>query len=323
MSPSELPVLRLALIGAGAMGSLHARVIGQHPDTRLVAVIDPDEATGRQLAERHNAVWGRALDDARGVDAIIVASPTASHGLWAHEVLAAGLPLFVEKPLTATVEATRHIVDLAARADLPLLCGFVERYNAALLVAGEIIKEPLQFQAVRHSPYAPRIRGGVGLDLLIHDVDLALRFFGTEAVHIRATAGHFHPASDAAAEDVVEAQLSFARGGVATLSASRIAQRKLRQIRLLDLERTLEIDLIRQDITIYRHVGNTFDDRGAYRQQTVIDIPVIAQRREPLVAQLDHFVALIRGEQDHVAERATILAPHEVTARILADAAGH
>jgi predicted dehydrogenase len=317
----ERPSLRVALVGAGAMGSLHARVVTQHPATTLALVVDPDPAAGRAVAERFDSTWQADLDGAH-VDAVIVAAPTETHLDWVRRVLAEGHPVLVEKPMAADLAEARAMVDLAARLDVAITCGFVERWNSAVLLALDIVKQPVYLQALRHSPYVARIRGGVAGDLLIHDVDLALRFFGGSPEHVQARVGCFHPQSAAQAEDVAEAQLTFAGGGLATISASRIAQQKLRQIRVHDLDRCIEVDLLRQDVTVFRHVGNEFEDTGAYRQQTVIDIPVIANRREPLIAQLDHFVALVRGEIDHAAERASLLPPHEVVARALAQARG-
>ena len=311
--------LRIALVGAGAMGSLHARVVNQHSQVDLSAIVDIDEAAGRAVADRFDCPYLGDLESG-AFDAVIVASPTNTHLEWVARALDLHLPVLVEKPMALDLSDTRSMIDRAAALDVPITCGFIERWNPAVMLAIEIVKEPLYLQAFRHSPYVPRIRGGVTGDLLIHDVDLALRFFGGAPTHVQARLGYFHPQSETNAEDVAEAQLTFDGGGLATLSASRIGQQKVRQLRVHDLDRMLEVDLLRQDITVFRHVGNEFEESGAYRQQTVIDIPVIANRREPLVSQLEHFIALIDGNLDHAAERATLLAPHEVIDRVLEDA---
>jgi predicted dehydrogenase len=310
--------LRVVLVGAGAMGSLHARVARQHPSVELAEVVDIDIDAARSLADRHGCRASADLTTS-DVDAVIVASPTETHRSWVLRALDHGLPVLVEKPMAHVLEDVREMIYHAAAVDVPIMCGFVERWNAAVMLALEISKEPRYLQAFRHSPYAPRVCGGVTGDLLIHDVDLALRFFGGPPIDVQSRLGYFHPDSDADAEDVAEAHLTFAGGALATISASRIAQQKTRRMHVHDLDRMIEIDLLRQDVTVYRHVGNEFEDDGAYRQQTVIEIPVIASRREPLVAQLDHFVALAAGHIDHAVERATILPPHEIIDRVLRD----
>src|SRR4029453_14339917 len=147
-------------------------------------------------------------------------SPTETHRDWGSRAFELGLPVLVEKPMALDLAAARSMIDRAAALDVPITCGFVERWNAAVMLAMEIVKEPVYLQAFRHSPYvAPKRGGGTG-DLLIHDVDLALRFFGGAPTHIQARLGYFHPQSDTTAEDVAEAQLAFAAGGLATISAS-------------------------------------------------------------------------------------------------------
>jgi predicted dehydrogenase len=311
--------LRVALVGAGAMGSLHARVVRQHPHVDLSAIVDIDLDAARALADRFGCP-ARVDLPTHTVDAVIVASPTETHREWVEHALDHGLPVLVEKPMAHELADVHQMVDRAAEVDVPIMCGFVERWNAAVMLALEISKEPRYLQAFRHSPYAARVRGGVTGDLLIHDVDLALRFYGGPPTDVRSRLGYFHPESERGAEDVAEAHLTFAAGGLATISASRIAQQKIRRLHVHDLDRMIEVDLLRQDVTVYRHVGNEFEDDGAYRQQTVIEIPVIANRQEPLAAQLDHFVALAAGQVDHAAERATLLPPHEVIERVLDDA---
>ena len=106
---------------------------------------------------------------------------------------------------------------------------------------------------------------------------------------------------------------------LASLSVSRISQRKLRTLVIYELERMVEVDLVRQDITVYRHVGADFleSEGHGYRQQTVMDIPVVQNAREPLVSQLEHFVALASGEADATAELESLRAPHAVVAQIV------
>jgi predicted dehydrogenase len=135
--------------------------------------------------------------------------------------------------------------------------------------------------------------------------------------------GCFHPQSAPGAEDVAEATLRFPSGAVGTASASRLAQRKLRTLVIHEVDRQIELDLVRSDITVYRHVGNAPADPDSglgYSQQTVIDIPVIRHQREPLASQLDVFVGLVRGSEDADAVRATLLPPHELLEQVRAAA---
>jgi predicted dehydrogenase len=311
----------IALVGAGSMGSLHARVLSQSRRCDLVRIIEPVPETGQAVADRWGVDWTPRLD-LSGVDAVVLASATETHHALALQVLEAGLPLLVEKPVCADLGATEEVVREAQQRGLPLMCGLVERYNPAVITALALIGEPVHVAAARHSPYVPRIRTGVAWDLLVHDVDLAVRCFGgADPQRVSSGAGYFHPESVPGAEDVVETVLGFPTGGLATVSASRIGQRKVRELTIAEVDRSVEVDLLRRAVTIYRHVsGDAADADGrGYRQQTIIEIPELVTAAEPLASQLDRFLDLVAGDADADAERASILPAHRVVAEILAE----
>ncbi|MEU4640460.1 Gfo/Idh/MocA family oxidoreductase [Micromonospora sp. NPDC023814] len=314
--------LRFALVGTGMMGSLHARVIAQSDRAELARVIEPRRSVGQQIAERYGAGWAPNADDLSDVDAVVIAAPTEFHHGLADQVLAADKPLLIEKPVCGSLAETEEIVATAGKRGVPLLCGLLERFNPAVLTALALVDRPVHLAATRHSPYAPRIRTGVAWDLLIHDVDLAIQAFGgEEPVGVRGTFGHFHPDSLAEAEDVAETVLNFGSGALANVSASRIGQRKVRTLVISEVDRLIEADLIRKDVTIYRHVSSdaaTPDGRG-YRQQSIIEVPELLTNREPLAAQLDHFLDIVAGTADADVERQRILPAHRVVGRLFAD----
>jgi predicted dehydrogenase len=310
---------KLALIGTGMMGKLHARVIGQSMQAELVRVVDPNEEAARPVVEQHGAEWTPEIGSLTGVDGVIVASATETHHKLALEVIALGKPVLVEKPLCGSLAETKEVLATAERQGVPLMCGLLERYNPAVLTAKALLEEPIHVIAQRHSPYAPRIKTGVAWDLLVHDVDLAIQMFGgATPVHTIAEAGYFHPESVEGAEDTVDAVLKFERG-LATVSASRVGQRKVRSMVISELERLIELDLLRRDVTIYKHISHEGPTTGApaYKQQTVIEIPQLTTIAEPLATQLDRFLELIDGKIDIDGERKSILPSHEVVADVL------
>lgn len=313
--------LRLALVGTGAMGSLHARVIAQSERAELATVIEPRRSVGQQVAERHGAAWAPDLADLSDVDAVVVAAPTEIHHGLADQVLSADRPLLIEKPVCGSLAETEEIVALSEKRGVPLLCGLLERFNPAVRTALALVDRPVHLTATRHSPYAPRIRTGVAWDLLIHDVDLAIQAFqGREPAAVQGTMGYFHPDSATGAEDVAETVLSFGDGALANVSASRIGQRKVRTLVISEVDRLIEADLIRKDVTIYRHVSSdaaTPDGRG-YRQQSIIEVPELITNREPLAAQLDHFLDILAGTADADEERRRILPAHRAVGALFA-----
>ena len=125
-----------------------------------------------------------------------------------------------------------------------------------------LLEEPLHVTAQRHSPYVARIRSGVATDLLIHDADIAVRMMGAEPVLVRGSFGYLHPDSDPGSEDVAEALLTFGTGAVAHLSASRMSQRKVRSFAVSELNRLVEVDMLRNTVTLYHHVVDESPGHG-------------------------------------------------------------
>lgn len=302
--------LRTGLIGAGSMGSLHARVLAGSDATELAWIADPDRAAGERLAERFGTKW-MPEPETSGIDAVVIAAPTQFHHDQAMAVVEAGLPLLVEKPIADTLAHVSEIIDASSSAGTVLMCGLLERFNPAVRTAADIARQPLHITTVRHSPYAQRIRTGVASDLLIHDIDLVVRLMDEAPTTLTGHYGYFEPRSTLASEDVAEATLRFSAGQIASLSVSRLAQHKIRLLTIAELGRLIEVDLLRQSITIYRHVQeSSFDEDAGYSQQTIIEIPIVRHPGEPLQLQLARFVDLIEGRADPEAERSTLLLPH-------------
>ena len=293
------------------MGALHARVISTSPRAELAWVHDHDESTGRASADRHSSHFAPEIDLSH-VDAVVVAAPTQFHHEIGLEVLGNRTPLLMEKPLANTLQEVDALLAAAEHHDTPIMCGLLERFNPAVRTAFELSCVPLHFRSIRHSPMTARIQTGVGGDLLVHDLDLAIRLFREEPTSAIGLTDHAADA-DGEVDDIAEALLRFGDYGVAALSASRRSQRKVRAIMIADADRLIEVDLLRQDVTIYRHVleSPTDDDLG-YRQQTIIDVPVLRYHGEPLMIQLDHFVDLVQGTVDPRTERESIRPPHAV-----------
>lgn len=309
---------RVLLVGAGAMGARHARIIASSGAAELAGVVDLRREVGEGVASRYDAPWHPELPDLDGIDAVVVATATETHFGIASEVLGAGKSLLVEKPVCDSLDRSRELLELAESRGVPIMCGLAERFNPAVRTARALIEAPVRVSAVRHSPYAPRILTGVGWDLLVHDVDLAVGFIGSAPVDVRGVTGRFDPRSQPGAEDVADVVMTFAGGQLANVSASRIGQRKIRRVSVTEVDRLIEIDLLRRDVTVYRNRSDEpADDSGrGYRFETTIEIPEILEGREPLAAQFDHFLDLIAGRVDIDAERASILPSHEVVEQL-------
>jgi predicted dehydrogenase len=283
----------------------------------LGVIVDADGDAAERLASAHWARASTVLDDAFGADAAVVAVSSAAHLSVAIPLLEHGIPTFVEKPLACEVADVDEILATAERLDVPVMCGFVERFNAAYRTGAALVEDtPTHVLTIRHSPPAPRIMTSVVTDLLLHDLDLVGRLFGDE---VPTVAGFgLHRPREAAYDEIADCQLVFP-SGVATLSADRMTQLKVRSITIHCERQSIDIDLLRQNVTVYRNASHEMvqdDRRSAYRSATVVDIPFIRHSGEPLALQLEHFVDLVRGVGDHDLERESIRPAHRLIAEI-------
>jgi len=284
---------RLAIVGAGAMGTNHARVASALPDVEIAAVVDPDRDRGQELAARVGARYlpeVSLLDDR--LDAAVVAAPSAAHaeiGVW---LLDRGVDVLVEKPLAETVEAGRSLVAAAARNNGILMVGHIERFNPAILVLDEVLTEVLAVDLARVGPFSPRIADDVILDLMIHDLDLALAFAGSPVSDVYSVSRSVH----SAAEDIANALLRFENGVTANLTAHRAGQSKIRRINITQADSFVRVDLIRQEVLIERRYQGEFTSRTGrvYRQTGVTEVPFLDKRGEPLALEVAHFLDCVR-----------------------------
>ncbi|MGH2735027.1 MAG: Gfo/Idh/MocA family protein, partial [Actinomycetota bacterium] len=170
--------LRIGLVGAGRMGAHHSRIVQQSAHAELAAVVDLDPIKAQLIAGSSGATATTDFRSAFGCDAVIVATTAETHWEVAKPLLRAGVPLLIEKPLAPTVDEAEALVELSAAHDVPMMCGFVERFNAVVRTAEKLMSESgraLHFVSLRHSPAEPLVPTSVVHDLLIHDADLALK----------------------------------------------------------------------------------------------------------------------------------------------------
>jgi predicted dehydrogenase len=315
--------MRIAIVGAGRMGGHHARVIARSGRASVNVVVDVDPMRAELLASSVSARASSRLEEAFDADAAIVATPPASHLPIALALFDAGVPLLVEKPLSDRLEEATTIVRASGASGVPMTTGFVERFNPVVQTAMRLMEDSgpaVHVVGLRHSPPDPIVDTDVVFDLLVHDIDLALRLLDGDWAG-EAVGGVWHGTKPGIAE-IADCTLVTDAGAVATLSASRMGQRKVRTIELATERNQMELDLLRRTMTVYRHVRHEVDDGSAYRAETVMDIPFVHDAGEPLAQQLDHFTALARGEVDPELERRGLLAPHRVATLVRAQALG-
>jgi predicted dehydrogenase len=232
--------IRLAVIGVGHLGAIHARLSQQIEGVTLVGIVDPSEPAHTALAAELNVT---AYADHRPllgqIDAAIVATPSRTHHSVASDLLAHGVHVFVEKPMTLNVGDAADLIHAAEAAGLVLQIGHVERFNPAYQAAHPHLPDPKYIEAARTGPYTCRSTDiGVVLDLMIHDIDIALALSDDDVVAVDALGASVVGPN----EDWAQARLTFSGGCVANLFASRVSWQARRSMQVTCPDRSAEID---------------------------------------------------------------------------------
>ncbi len=223
--------LRLAVVGAGHLGRIHARIASALEDVQLVGVVDPVAENRALVASETGVPAFSDIHELFGLaDAAVVATPTTTHTDVAKELLHGGLHLLIEKPLTTTVAEADELVTLARRQQLTLQVGHVERFNPGLTSVQSKLSDPKYIEARRCSGYTFRSTDiGVVLDLMIHDIDVVLSLVQSPIQRVEALG--ISVLGDQ--EDMVNARLTFASGCVANLTASRVSHSAERAMQVI------------------------------------------------------------------------------------------
>jgi predicted dehydrogenase len=288
--------IRTGVIGVGNMGQHHARIWAMMPDSHLVGVADLNIASAREVAGRYGVT---AYADYRQllqqVEAVSIAAPTTLH----HEIglgcLSQGVHVLIEKPLAASLEEARALVQAARDAGPVLQVGHVERFNPTFVELVNVLngREVLALDARRLSPFAERAADvSVVYDLMVHDLDLILALVQVPLATVQGV-GRKTRSSQL---DHVVALLTFEDGQIATLSASKVTQHKVRQLTVTCADAFVVADFLARTVMVYRQSGaDYFAGRGGvlYRQEGLIE-QVYVPPVEPLYAEFQHFLTCVR-----------------------------
>ena len=278
--------LKLAVVGAGAFGRNHVRVLSNLPGVQLVAIVDSDTSKAQALASEHKSQAFSSLDEIPAVDAAVVATPTNSHEAVATRLLNEGIDVLVEKPIATTAAAGERLARLADAQKRILQVGHLERFNPAVIALEKALTIPLFFEIHRLSIFTPRsLDVDVVLDLMIHDLDLVLSL--TQAMPEEIRAAGISVLSNKV--DIANVRLSFATGCIANLTASRVSVEQVRKLRLFQPGEYISLDYHRQDATRFS-VGPA--ESGPLPK--IGFEPLKVDRVEPLQAELLSFCDAVR-----------------------------
>jgi len=236
--------LRTAIIGAGKMGAIHAKVYDQLPQCDLVAIVDIDAEKARRLADQYNCLATTDCEEILDkVDAVTIATPTVTHMKLAKMFIKKKIAVLIEKPLAANVREGRKIVALAKKNGSVVAVGHSERCNPVAQAIKRLDIKPKFIEANRISPYPFRSTDvGVVLDVMIHDIDIILSLAASKINRVDAVG--VNVVEDR--EDICNARIVFDNGCIANITASRLALKTERKVRVFSRQAYLSVDYLRK-----------------------------------------------------------------------------
>lgn len=303
--------LRVAVLGVGYLGALHASKVAALADAELACVYDTDAGRAAEVAAKYTTTAAATLDEAiAAADAVSIVVPTEAHLEVGLRAVAAGKPMLVEKPLAATAEAGARLVAAAREAGLPLQVGHLERFNPVFQDLRRIVDTPRFIECHRLSPFAGRATDtDVVHDVMIHDLDLLAYVVGSplvaaEVVGVPVLSPH---------ADIANARLRFGGGAIANVTASRVSLKRERKMRIFQTDTYVAIDFVERSILIARRrqgvvadpanpmaaievETRNFADADPLREEIADFVACVRERRRPRVAGADGLVALAMAE---------------------------
>jgi predicted dehydrogenase len=279
------------------MGQYHILALAELWDVDLVAICDTDTARGSQIASQYGT---RAVADHRElaglVDIATVAVPTEQHFEITRDLLEAGVHVLVEKPMTPTLEEAKELFRVARQQGRVLHVGHVERFNGAVQELRKIVEQPILIESRRLGPFVPRVQNdSVVMDLMIHDIDIVLGLVDSEPRRLNCLGRSIHSRQ----ADVANVQIYFDSGAMATITASRATEEKIRTLAITQPDAYIVLDYSHQDIQIHRRAAQEYTlnrESIRYRQASFVE-RLFVHKDNPLKLELRHLIGAARTAQ--------------------------
>ncbi|MDP2941552.1 MAG: Gfo/Idh/MocA family oxidoreductase [Candidatus Omnitrophota bacterium] len=269
--------LRVAVIGVGHLGSIHAIIYKELADCQLTAVCDTDPIRLNEVSQQLRvAAFSDYREIFNKVDAVSIAAPTKLHHCIAAEFLKNKIHVLVEKPFTLNLKEADDLIRLARKNGLILQVGHIERFNSAFAATQQLIKKPKFIECHRLSPFPNRsLDVGAVLDIMIHDIDIVLGLVQSKIKKIESVGVNVLTAM----EDIANARITFSDGCVANLTASRVSDEVMRKIRIFQEDTYISLDYKEALASVYKKEGAKI---------IKLDLPI--EKEQPLQKELSSFI---------------------------------
>jgi len=292
---------QIGVVGVGRMGEYHVGVLSDMREADLAGVVDSDQERAKIISEKYKTFAYRDYKELfQKVDAVVISVPTALHYSIGKEFIEAGVHTLLEKPCTDNLGQAEELFELAAKKNVTLQIGHVERFNGAVQELFKIVRNPIYIECRRMSPFSKRIKDdGVVLDIMIHDIDIVLNLVESDVVNINVVGSSVFSKRD----DLVNAQIEFENGCIANFLASRVSQNKVRTLEVTQKESSILLDYTEQEIFVHRQSSSESQlspGELRYKQESLVE-RIFVHKDNPLKLELKHFIDCVAGGQRKIA----------------------
>lgn len=285
----------MGVIGVGRLGCNHARIYASAQAVSTLAVYDRDRSRAGEVGKQYGAAVCATVEELLEIcDAVSICTPATRHAEAASMAFERGVHVLVEKPIASCTDEASRMVRTAREAGCVLQVGHIERFNGAFEAAARLITEPRFIESHRLATFSPRGTDvSVVLDLMIHDIDIALAVLsGKRIIDLRASGAGILTDSP----DIVNARMEFEGGCVANVTASRISREPLRKIRFFQDGMYISADLREKRVEAFKKAKDVTLDALAENPTAFIQrVPVDIDMTEPLLKEITCFVEAVRG----------------------------
>jgi predicted dehydrogenase len=273
--------IKVGVVGVGHLGSAHAKVYSKLKIADFACVCDCNFERAKEIGKKYKADYYADYEELFGkVDAASIAVPTSLHYNIAKEFLKNNIHVLIEKPVTKTLSEADELIDLAAKRNLVIQVGHIERFNSAIRAIEPYLDKPRFVESQRLGKFHKRVGDvGVVLDLMIHDIDIVLGLIDADVENIEAVG----VSSVSDYEDMANVRLNFTNGVIADITASRMTNDALRKIRIFQKDSYISLDFLHQEATFYKKVDHK-----------LIEKKIKVRKEEPLKKELESFLECVK-----------------------------
>ena len=297
--------VNIGVIGVGHLGVHHASHLTKIKNANFVGLFDSDTQRAEEISKKLNTKSFDSIDSLLdNVEALSIVTPTPTHRSVAEKCIKKGKHVFIEKPITSSVDDAEYLNELAKKHSTIIQVGHIERFNPALLALSNLEIEPKYIEVHRMAPFTSRGTDvPVVLDLMIHDIDLILSFISSPVEEIYANGVSIMTNS----VDIANARIKFENGSIANITSSRVAKDRVRKIKMFQQDLYVTIDFLAGISEVYKAMGATQNDPEAImsaplvgadgkHKQIFYEKPTV-KKTDALKAELKNYINAVLGKE--------------------------